>query len=322
MLKNLQDIGNNTPQASTVERRNAHTAGFFMPGKNESANTSFGRRALPNLANPGRSTSRRVKKKAGALKAQPSLVPFALSRSRLVDRAMLREEPAPDLQKDVGAAPRPECRDERALAQAHDGAEEDQTQDHRHHDEEDVHAHSERPERPAPAVHDGEHQALGRKNEQARIDHARNAEARQHGARHNLKNAHRVARGIKKGGHPHGTVEHEAEERADRQLLDGLHEKVATIDDRLQHEEKGVGGKDEKAHRKSRALRQDDCSRAHRAGAQSCMRDGRNSGCKHTKPKEKHHEAKKHGAILTEKNQINKYRNNRRRQPIPQKLTT
>ncbi len=43
----------------------------------------------------------------------------------LVDRTMFREEPAPDLQKDVGASPRPQRSDKRAFAQTHDGAEKD-----------------------------------------------------------------------------------------------------------------------------------------------------------------------------------------------------
>ena len=146
-------------------------------------------------------------------------------RRASVDGAVGREEAAEDLEKDLGELPAADGGDERALAHALDRAEEKAGERGGRDDEEDVDAGAQVAEGAAPAPDDADDETFGRQDRQTREDHARNAHAVEDRADEDRRKLLEVGGGRDEGRERIGRVEEEAEDEADRNLLDELHEK-------------------------------------------------------------------------------------------------
>lgn len=131
---------------------------------------------------------------------------------------MLREEPAPSNQNELGNLTAQETGNQRPLANAYDGAEENERKHRRDNDEEDVDADPKRPERAAPAAENGEHHAFWRKNRDAREHHGGDADAYAERAEKHEADALDVGFRCDEGGDKHRDIEDKAESRTDRQL--------------------------------------------------------------------------------------------------------
>lgn len=77
----------------------------------------------------------------------------------------------------------------------------------------------------APAPDDADDETFGRQDRQTREDHARNAHAVEDRADEDRRKLLEVGGGCDEGRERIGRVEEEAEDEADRNLLDELHEK-------------------------------------------------------------------------------------------------